>query len=448
MKLESLTVHPENERIYTPTDLEELENSLSSFGQMEPIAITNKNKIISGHRRFAAMMNLGWSECEVRLIDPENEIISLIEHNRHRQKSSSDILNEARYLETQLKDIVGRGRSASSGRSGKKKGERVTMVMELSQRLGVGTTKLKQLLSISNYEPELITKIDNGELSVSSAYEMVRTKYIKSKSIKSPEEYFSQGFRKMLSEHTPSMDQVNNVLRETYPYSLEMTGITEDRRVQFIEHMERLRKLDSRELMLVQKQDELDHFEITNKHLNEARSLLPTVEELKTFWESDGCLESIKVVQANGGDMDVRLWNTVRVSIHSQEHSEGPGRGMSAFVGFQNENGFRLLGIFSFHSDSHTLTVRDEHIGWNDKQRTAKREHLVNMNTCCPSQPFGYNGLGGKFISLVATKLIPIWEKKYKTKIIGITTTSLHGSQSQYNGMKWWKHLGTQSKIK
>ncbi|HJM94224.1 MAG: ParB N-terminal domain-containing protein [Alphaproteobacteria bacterium] len=52
MKIEQLTTHPDNERIYSPTDLEELENSLSSYGQMEPIAVTPSNKIISGHRRF------------------------------------------------------------------------------------------------------------------------------------------------------------------------------------------------------------------------------------------------------------------------------------------------------------------------------------------------------------------------------------------------------------
>ena len=56
--------------------------------------LTKKNKIISGHRRFQIMTNLGWKECDVRIIEPENEIISLIEHNRHRQKTTSDILNE------------------------------------------------------------------------------------------------------------------------------------------------------------------------------------------------------------------------------------------------------------------------------------------------------------------------------------------------------------------
>ena len=118
---------------------------------------------------------------------------------------------------------------------------------------------------------------------------------------------------------------------------------------------------------------------------------------------------------------------------------------MSSYVGFENENGFRLLGIISFRSDSHTLKVRDDLIGWTTDQRAKNREHLVNMNVCCPTQPFGHDRLGGKFISLIAEKMIENWELHYKTKIVAIMTTSLHGSQSQYNGMKWWKHLGTSS---
>ena len=129
------------------------------------------------------------------------------------------------------------------------------MVMELSQRLGVGTSKLKQLLSISNYEPTLIAQIDSGDISVSAAYEIVRTKHIKSNSKKPPSEQFTYGLKKILKEHRPPLNQVNKVLRETYPYCLELTGIDEDRRVQLIEHLERLRKFDSREMMLVQKQE-------------------------------------------------------------------------------------------------------------------------------------------------------------------------------------------------
>ena len=110
--LSNLSQHPDNHRIYAPTDLEDLEKSLQDFGQMEPIAITPNLRIISGHRRYMAMRNLGWGDCEVRLIEPENEIVALIEHNNHRNKTSSDILNEVRYLKNELKEVVGRGRNA------------------------------------------------------------------------------------------------------------------------------------------------------------------------------------------------------------------------------------------------------------------------------------------------------------------------------------------------
>ena len=75
MEISQLSAHSENHRIYQPTDLTDLKNSLSSFGQMEPIAITKDKRIISGHRRMAAMEELCREECEVRVVEPENEII-------------------------------------------------------------------------------------------------------------------------------------------------------------------------------------------------------------------------------------------------------------------------------------------------------------------------------------------------------------------------------------
>ena len=459
VKLSSLSGHPDNERIYSPTDLSDLESSLSTYGQLEPLAVTKDNRIISGHRRYMSMRSLGWEECDVRIVEPEDEIISLIEHNRHRSKTNTDILNEARFLEKQLRNYVGRGRNTARERVGKKKGERLTMAMELSQRLGIGTTKLKQLLSISNYEPEMISKIDSGEISVSHAYEIVRNKHIKPKNIKTPEGNFKSTFTKMLKQDQPSIDLINETIKTTYPYSLELTGVSYDRRDALIEHLERLKKMDSREILTTEKQSELDNHQPKPKELDNARSLLPSYDELDAFWNEDKFdhLEKLIIITTSPTSyyfspfrdkkiqFDSRLWNTLRICIHSQVNNSSPGRSLFSFVGFENKKGFRLLGLISLNSDSRQMKVRDEHIGWTSSQNTAKREHLVNLNNCCPTQPFGFNMLGGKFISLVAAKLIPKWEEKYKTKVVGITTTSLFGSQSQYQGMKWWKHLGTSS---
>ncbi|MDB2692256.1 DUF4338 domain-containing protein [Luminiphilus sp.] len=458
MKLSELTQHPENNNIYDATDLNDLKNSLSVNGQLEPIAITRDNKIISGHRRHAAMVALGWSECDVRFVEPENEIIALIEYNNHRQKTKGDLVREAEYLQKELRKTIGRGRNASSARKGKKQGQRLTTATELAQKLGVGTTQLKQLMSISNYEPKLITEIDKGQISVSEAYRVVQKKYIHQNRKLQPEVsgqdgLFRVAFQRLLKDFKPSTELLHSVIKNTYPYALSLTGIEQSRVDELQTHLEKLSRLDSYETMFVRKKDELDHLDVSRKELESAEGLLPSKDELNDFWSQRVNIFDVELIVADGTftcektnlTFDNRLWETLRVCISSHEYFSGPGRKMNAFVGFNNENGFRLLGIFGFASDSHTLGVRDDHIGWTTDQRSRMREHLVNMNTCVPTQPFGFNRLGGKFIALYAEELIKEWEKKYKTKIVGITTTSLHGSQGQYNGMKWYKSLGTSS---
>jgi hypothetical protein len=83
MKVSELTGHPENSKIYQETDLTDLQNSLSLYGQLEPIVITKNKKIISGHRRFAAIKSLEWDECDIRYIETDNEM-SDVRHSNPR----------------------------------------------------------------------------------------------------------------------------------------------------------------------------------------------------------------------------------------------------------------------------------------------------------------------------------------------------------------------------
>ena len=70
-----------------------MSNSFNSYGQQAFIVITKQYKIICGHRRYMNMKNLGWEECELIIIEPENEVISLLEFNRYRTKTNLDVLN-------------------------------------------------------------------------------------------------------------------------------------------------------------------------------------------------------------------------------------------------------------------------------------------------------------------------------------------------------------------
>ena len=66
------------------------------------------------------MLQLNWTDCDVRHLNVESDVVALIEFNRSRIKSVNDILNESRYLEKELKKEIGRGRTATKERSGKK----------------------------------------------------------------------------------------------------------------------------------------------------------------------------------------------------------------------------------------------------------------------------------------------------------------------------------------
>ena len=96
-----------NDEIYSQTDLSDLVLSLETHGQLEPIVVNQDFTIISGHRRYFSMMQLGWTECDIRVSNLENDIVALIEFNRSRIKSVNDILNESRILERELKKEIG-----------------------------------------------------------------------------------------------------------------------------------------------------------------------------------------------------------------------------------------------------------------------------------------------------------------------------------------------------
>ena len=233
MDITKLRPHPWNHRIYSAQDLSELEHSLTTFGQLEPLAITPDNQIISGHRRFAAMTNLGWTDVDVRIIEPTSPLLSLVEHNRHRTKTASDLLNEAQILKEHLKSLKGTRLTVEENQGRR----RTPAVHEVAANMDIGHTSLKRLMSIRKYDPALIKKIDNKEISIGAAYQAVREKYIlpKRNSTKSASKVvsdtFNRGFKKLLAQEKPTLDEIKDILRETYPYCLEMTGIDEDQRL-------------------------------------------------------------------------------------------------------------------------------------------------------------------------------------------------------------------------
>jgi hypothetical protein len=105
-----------------------------------------------------------------------------------------------------------------------------------------------------------------------------------------------------------------------------------------------------------------------------------------------------------------------------------------------------LLGVISLGSDVTSLGVRDKFIGWSkdNKFKDGKLNNTAIGTSIVPTQPLGFNFLGGKLIAALTTSPIfrSEWETKYNNTLVAVGTTSLYGASSQYNGIPHFKTLG------
>ena len=220
MKVSELKPHPINSTIYhdNPDAQKELIHSINLNGLLEPLVINRSNMVISGHRRLQALKEIGWEKCDCRLSEFENEIIALIQLNSYRVKVESEIVREAELLKTEYSKQIKKGRPLKGEvRDGKN-----WSIVNVSEKLGVSTTKLKKLISIKKHEPSLLEKVDLGLISVEQAYQKVRLKYIVGEN---DEKYnrsnFKSSFNQLLKRYNPTFDMVFELLMKHYPNEKE-----------------------------------------------------------------------------------------------------------------------------------------------------------------------------------------------------------------------------------
>ena len=278
--IEELEPHPTNNEIYQKQfeNTDKLEKSIIQNGQLEPIVITSKNVIISGHRRFKVLKKLGFKIVNVRVRDFDNEIEALINFNVQREKRGEDIANEIHYLEREVYSKMER-------RGRKKKGDNVGKVDKLTDyanRYEISRTSASTLLLIERNCPELIKRLKlkgnmDGDLTLNKAHEMCFKSNQTKTQIKKDNEL------KKIKSILPRVDRKDllELLKTTYPYSImgsysKLSKVTsfeldeekfarlEQNRTELITNLDFLKTLDAREILMYNKVDEVNNLNISN----------------------------------------------------------------------------------------------------------------------------------------------------------------------------------------
>ena len=254
---------------------------------------------------------------------------------------------------------------------------------------------------------------------------------------------------------------------------MEVPFDIKQQRKALLDNLHYLKSLDVREYTFKKKYDELQYKIKTDRRA--IHSALGGVWCPRDFENEDLIVANIqnlkpKIIVADDRDL-TEWWDIYRLFVSSAEHNQTPGRYIKFFLVDTNQGEtaprgvswrfypsmlpWQVLGIGAISSDLTALGGRDKHIGWTKKQRSdGKLNHTAIGSTIVPTQPFGFNFLGGKLMAAMMTTetVRNEWQLQYGDSLVAMTTTSLYWSKvmqdgsrkksSMYDGLHWWQVIG------
>ena len=451
ISISKIKPNPINEKIYDNTELSTLTNSLEQYGLLEPIVVNKKNTIISGHRRYYSALQLDWKNIDVIVKTFESDVVALIQYNEQRQKSGEDYNRERQYLLEEQKKLMGKMKVGKGGRIDLVNPDLTNKA--IAQRTGKSETSIKQEKTIQKYEPKLFQEYLDGDISRNNAYNIVKEKHLdrhKDTDIKNKE--FVKSFRRLLKKYQPNKQLILDTINQSYPYNLQNIVSSDQvkksnydtKRQELIDNLEMLKKLNASQELLLRKEQEISNSNFDDKIVKKLLKRIWTPTNLSNIIETTSEIEKLNPVLEIVGK-DPTQFVILRKMISAMTYVPNPGRHIRVLV--KDKPTGKYLGVLTCASDFTTLSVRDNYIGGWDKKHKFELGRLNSTmigSTIVPTQPLGYNFLGGKLMACLITskKIRDEWEKRYGDVLVGATTTSLYGNFSQYDGIPIWKNLG------
>lgn len=173
ISIKKLENHPLNQYIYSSKRDEddlELTQSISEIGLLEPLTVIQKDKvyyIISGNRRFSALLRLGYKKIQCRVVSDEHEVIKLIQHNKYRDKTIIEKRNEIREMKNYLKSLTRVERKKFLG--GRSIRDYINSESDVSH------TTMNKIDYVEKHNPKVLEDINLGLISPTEGFQLVKS---------------------------------------------------------------------------------------------------------------------------------------------------------------------------------------------------------------------------------------------------------------------------------
>lgn len=183
----------------------ELKDSIERYGILNPLIVRpvpeGYYEIISGHRRKFAAKQLGYTKVPViiKVMKNDEAIVAMVDSNLQREYISPS--EKAHAYKMRYDVMKKKGNTNVCGRVvHKTKGKRTVEI--LAEEFGESTKQIQRYLKLTELIPELLTKLDDDQLSISAAVEIAFLKYEEQKWFLEAMDY---------AQATPSLSQAQRI---------------------------------------------------------------------------------------------------------------------------------------------------------------------------------------------------------------------------------------------
>ena len=172
-RLRSFKNHPF--QVKDDNEMHLLKESIEKYGILTPLIVRpvpdGVYEIIAGHRRRHAAELLGYRKVPViiRVMNEDEAILNMVDSNLHREKISFSEKAFAYKMKNEAMKRTG-GRRKSSQSDYPLKGKKTVEI--IGEEFGDSAKQVQRYLKLTDLIPELLEKLDNGELSFNPAVEL------------------------------------------------------------------------------------------------------------------------------------------------------------------------------------------------------------------------------------------------------------------------------------
>ena len=162
------------------TDVSDLEKSIQTLGLIAPIVISPENVILAGARRFQALLNLGFTEAPVMIVDKgdlESELVSIDENLVRKDLTKIEIEGHLRRAKEIYQNINPIDEDETESKQ-----KRVILPAEkflnlIAEKTGLSPKQIHEAINRDEMASKAVKEArKNGELSLSQTNEIVKLK--------------------------------------------------------------------------------------------------------------------------------------------------------------------------------------------------------------------------------------------------------------------------------